>query len=98
MPYREALLTFRAKRISYERIATILKGHRVTIAASTIGYFCRRHCPEADIERVRRSLVVAAIGTGNVTPPPVPASPSASPPPSADPGKRRNPRIARDDL
>ena len=96
MPFRETLLTLRAKRISYERIATMLKGHGVVIQSSTVGYFCRRYCPAPEIERVRRELIVAATGV------PAPVSPAApslvKPVPTPAAGKRRNARIARDDL
>lgn len=95
MPLREALLTFRAKRISYEKIAAILKPYGVTIQASTIGYFCRRYCSTSEIERVRRELVLAATGTSAVVPAPTPA---ISPALANNPRPRRNPRIARDDL
>ncbi len=87
MPFREALLTFRAKHTSYERIAGILKGYGVAIHPATIGYFCRRYCPEAEIQRVRLNLVTAATGASTVVPP--------SHPPAE---RRRAPRIARDDL
>ncbi len=92
MPLREALLTFRARRNSYEKIAGILKDHGVSIQASTVGYFCRRYCPAADIERVRRELISAV--TGSSRPAPLTA-PAAS---VGNPGKPRSTRIARDDL
>ena len=57
VPFREALLTFRAKRLSHEKIATILKQHGVQIERTAVGDYCRRFCPAADIERVRRDLI-----------------------------------------
>ena len=94
VPFREALLTFRAKRLSHEKIATILKQHGVQIERTAVGDYCRRFCQAADIERVRRDLIAAATGT--------PATAALTKPPmlSTDggAGKRRNPRIARDDL
>lgn len=94
MPLREALLTFRAKRTSYEKIAAILKGHGVTIQASTVGYFCRRYCPVADVERIRRNLIAAATGLPDTTARAVAAAATTN----DSPGKRRSARIARDDL
>ncbi len=96
MPLREALLTFRAKRLSYEKIAAVVKSHGVVIQASAVGHFCRRYCPETEIERVRHQLVAAVTGTS----PPlyVPTPPPAANQRVAGAGKRRGPRIARDDL
>ena len=93
-PFREALLTFQVKRFSHEKIAKILKQHGVQIERTAVGDFCRRFCPAVDIERVRRDLVAAATATADSTPRPTPANPS----PDNGSGKRRNPRIARDDL
>jgi len=94
VPFREALLTFRAKRLSQEKIARILKQHGIQIERTAVGDYCRRFCPAADIERVRRDLIAAATGT------PAAAVPTKPPLPASDDGagKRRNPRIARDDL
>jgi len=94
---REAVLTFRAKRVSYEKISAVLKGHGVAIQASAIGHFCRRHCPAAEIERVRHQLVAAVTGTPMFTPILAP-SPTPTLSPASGAAKRRGPRIARDDL
>lgn len=90
MPYRDSILVFRAKRTSYETIASILKRHGVPIQASTVGYFVRRYCPRAEIERVRRELM-ASSDAHRHNPPPVTVT-------STPPGKGRPARIARDDL
>jgi len=94
VPFREALLTYRAKGFSHEKIATILKQHGVQVQRTAVGDYCRRFCPAADIERVSRDLIAAATGT--------PASAVLTKPPMLSThdgaGKRRNPRIARDDL
>jgi hypothetical protein len=97
MPLREALLTFRAKRLSYEKIATVLKGHGVAIQASALGHFCRRYCPAPEIERVRHQLVAAVTGAPMPAHAAMPPTAPPPPPPSAS-AKRRGPRIARDDL
>lgn len=93
-PFREALLTFQAKRIGHAKIAKIMKQHGVQIERTAVGDFCRRFCPAADVERVRRELIAAATGTPDSTPLPTLAAAS----PDNGPGRRRNPRIARDDL
>ena len=96
MPLREAVLTFRAKRLSYEKIAAVVKSHGIAIQASAVGHFCRRYCPDTEIERVRHQLVAAA--TGRTAPIPWPPPPPAASHPAAWTGQRRGPRIARDDL
>ena len=95
-PLHEAVLTFRAIPLSYEKIARALKGHGVVIQASAVGHYCRRYCPDAEIERVRHQLVAGVTGTPVLIHVPMP--PSAANHASAVTGKRRGPRIARDDL
>lgn len=94
MPLREVILTYLANGASYETIAAFLNGHGVVIQASTVGYFRRRYCPASDITRVQRQLAAATTAT-----PALAASPSVAAASSSNgSGKRRNPRIARDDL
>lgn len=93
-PFRESLITYRAKRVSYEQISAELHPHGIIISASTIGYYCRRYC-SADIERVRRHFSVDAALQTAAKPPALPSS-TSSPPPG--PAKKRGPRIARDDF
>ena len=94
MPLREAILTYLAKGASYETIAAFLNGHGVAIQGSTVGYFRRRYCPGNDIARVQRQLAVSVTSA-----PALAASPTAAAAsPSNGAGKRRNSRIARDDL
>jgi hypothetical protein len=96
MPLREAILTLRAKRLSYAKIAVVLRSHGVLIRASALGDFCRLHCPDAEVERARHQLfTTAAAAQAPGVAAPEPASPAYSPSGSA---KRRGPRIARDDL
>jgi hypothetical protein len=86
-PFRETLLTLRAQKTSYEKIAKFLREQGVSISSSTVGWFCRLRCPAADIERVRRDGQAAG------------AAPSATPATgTAQPASRRGPRIARDDF
>lgn len=96
MPVRDAILTFRAKRLSYEKIAAVLRSHGVLIRASAVGDFCREHCPDSEVERARHQLfATAAIAPVSAN---APVATSASAIPSPGPAKRRGPRIARDDL
>lgn len=92
MPFREAILTFRAKRTSYERIAAALKAHGIAIHPATVGYFCRRYCTKADIQRTRLQLVTSTIGAPGFS------GSLMSALPAPIPARRRGPRIARDDL
>lgn len=92
MPVREAIIVFRAKRTSYERIAAILKAHGVTIQASAIGYFVRRHCSVAEIERARGELASGSEAKRAAAPTALRPSPAV-----AETGARSR-RIARDDL
>ena len=96
MPLREAILTFRAKHLSYEKIAAALRSHGVLIRASAIGDFCRQHCPEAEVERARHQLFATAASAPAPSSAPVAAVAAATPSSAAT--KRRGPRIARDDL
>jgi hypothetical protein len=90
MPHREAVLTQLAKGLSYARISSFFRGFGVTIEASAVGHFCRRHCPAAEVERVRRELIVHATGT------PERVAPTALKVTTGT--TRKTARIARDDL
>lgn len=96
MPFRETVLTLRAKRTSFENIAKFLNFYGVTIAPSTLSYFCRKHCPPGEIERVRRELSASTPASST----PTFAMPSVASALSSDAGHvpRRSTRIARDDL
>ncbi len=96
LPYREALITFRARGFSYERIVEELKRHGVEVAASTVGCFCRRHCTRAEIQRVRSQLQSNTVPSSERSATETNAS-IATPAPRC-PADCRGPRIARDDL
>ncbi len=92
--FRESLITYRAKGISYEQISAEFRLHGIIIAASTIGYYCRRYCL-ADIERMKRHLSAGVAGQ----PAPKPNAPLASTTlPSSGTARKRGPHIARDDF
>lgn len=92
-PFRDAIIVFRAKRMSYERIAAILTARGVAIRPSALGNFVRRHCPAAEIERIRGELAAGREAPRQATPPPQRPTPAA-----AGIGGTRSRRIARDDL
>ncbi len=48
LPLREAILAFRAKNYSYERIVGFLKPQGIIISGSSVGAFCRKHCPASE--------------------------------------------------
>lgn len=98
-PHREALVLYRAKGMSYERIAAALRKQGLNVAPPTVGAFCRRQITEAEVLRERRRLEVslrrpAAEPSTAVAPH---APPTAKSSPNTAPG-RRGPKIARDDF
>ena len=53
-PYRDVLLLWRAKFMSYEQIAAALTQHGIRVSPAGVGVFCRRNFTKAELERVRR--------------------------------------------
>lgn len=94
-PYRDVLLVWRAKFMSYEQIAATLSVHGIKVSPAGVGVYCRSQFTKAEIERVRREHRATARAT---TPSPVSNSlPPAVTLPTADLGAgRRGPKIARD--
>ena len=96
-PYRDTLLTQRAKKIGYERIAAALAKDGVRVSPTWVGSFCRMNFASGEIARRQRELAARTNGTPSspATAPtavrPTPASPVATVP------GRRGPKIARDD-
>jgi hypothetical protein len=86
-PYREVLLLWRSKRMSYEHIAAALAQHGVHVSPSGVGLFCRRHLSKADVDRARREQLQGSA-------PRAAALPAASP--AAVAASARGPKIARD--
>jgi len=97
VPFRDVLLVWRAKRMSYERIAAALTKHGFMVSPSSVGAFCRRTLIETEILRERHRLE-----TGNPVRPAATAPSSsgfsavATPKSAAMPPGRRGPNIARD--
>ncbi|MDR1280499.1 MAG: hypothetical protein LBK99_06720 [Opitutaceae bacterium] len=95
LPIRDAIMVFRARNYSYEQIAGFLKPQGIHISGSSVGAFCRKHCPLTEIARIRRETFHKenrrpAATEPSSTPGQTPVRPS-----SAD--GRRGPKIARDD-
>lgn len=94
-PYRDVLLLWRAKFMSYEHIAATLRSYGIQVSPAGVGVYCRSQFTKAEIERARREHRTTARAT---TPSPVSNSlPPAVTLPPADLGAgRRGPKIARD--
>jgi hypothetical protein len=94
-PYRDVLLVWRAKFMSYERIAATLDANGIRVSPAGVGVYCRGQFTKAEIERVRRE-------NRSTTRPVAPARasnpvPLVVMPPLAEPTSgRRGPKIARD--
>ncbi len=96
-PYKEPILTLRAKYASYEQISDMLQQCGVQISQATVRRFCRTHNTEMkrlrhEIDSAKHKEVVTSNSAGS-------NGASESPRPSliADAGQR-GPRIAHDDL
>ena len=103
-PFRDVLLAFRAKSMSYEQIAATLTRHGLRTSPAGVGAFCRRTLSKAEILREQIRIRTEAPNRPAATAPSFPGlsavakPPPAPPPPLAPmPPGRRGPRIARDD-
>ncbi len=71
-PYRDVLLLWRAKFMSYEQIAAALSQHGLKVSPAGVGVFCRRTFTKSEIDRARRdyglpapkAVAQAVAGTG----------------------------------
>lgn len=91
-PHRNVIVLYRAKGLSYERIAAAFVKHGLKVSPPTVGLFCRQHIKETEVLRERRRLEVETRQIGAERP----LVPFSSPPASS--ARRRGPRIARDDF
>lgn len=98
-PHRDAMLTYRVKGMSYERIAATLLRNGLKVSAPAVGVFCRQHFTKAEILRERRRLEIETRRTPSASVGAIlPASDAPpKPAPTTLPG-RRGPKIARDDF
>lgn len=94
-PHREAVIVYRAKGLSYERIAAAFSSQGLAISGPTVGQFCRTRLTTAEVLRERRQLE-AEERRADLSPPLSPPR-SVSPASFPMPG-RRGPKIARDDF
>lgn len=87
-PYRDVLLLWRAKFMSYEQIAAALTQHGLKVSPAGVGVFCRRTFTKSEIERARKEHGLPA------------PKPAVSPTPGAGrhpvPTNPRGPKVARD--
>jgi hypothetical protein len=91
-PYREVLLLWRVKYMSYEQIAAALIRHGLKVSPASVGIFCRRNYTKSEILRERHRLenepgakLAAAAPRPLLTPVTTPTIPG-----------KRGPKIARD--
>lgn len=90
-PYRDVLLLWRAKYMSYEQIAATLTKHGIKVSPAGVGVFCRRNFSKAELDRARREHSPAPDTTRR------PTTTQVTPRrPAAGTGKS-GPRVARDD-
>jgi hypothetical protein len=89
-PYRDVVLIWRAKHMSYEKISAVLAQNGLKVSPATVGVFCRNHLTKAETERVRREQSLQP----SLSSPVQPRSPTK---PVTIPSGARGPRIARDD-
>lgn len=87
-PYRDVLLLWRAKFMSYEQIAAALTRHGISVSPAGVGAFCRRTFTKVELDRARQEHL-------NGTAPAPTLTKAGS---HQEPGTgRRGPKIARDD-
>lgn len=94
-PYRDVLLLWRAKFMSYEQIAATLDSHGIRVSPAGVGVYCRGHFTKAEIELARRETREANRSTapGRAV---AASAPVASLGPAEPAPNRRGPKIARD--
>lgn len=89
-PYRDVILLWRAKGVSYEQIAATLKLNGLKISPAAVGVFCRGYLTRVEIERARKEQIIPTNPKHfTLSQSAAPSAPRASSP--------RGPRIARDD-
>ncbi len=91
-PYRDVLLLWRAKYMSYEQIAATLTRHGLKVSSAAVGVFCRRAFTKGEILRERQRV------ENETGPKPLAVTPLLPLTSAATPtilGKR-GPKIARD--
>lgn len=87
MPFKDVILLWRAKYMSYEQITATFTRHGIKTSPAAVGVFCRRNFTKTDILRERQRAESVAKPAS-----PVPLAPVIAPGGSG----KRGPRIARD--
>jgi len=96
-PFRDVLLVWRAKSMSYELIAATLTRHGLKTSPAGVGAFCRRTLSKAEILREQIRIRTETPNRPAATAPSFPGlSAVAQPGPVPMPPGRQGPRIARD--
>ena len=96
-PFRDVLLVWRAKSMSYEQIAASLTKHGLKISPAGVGAFCRRTFSQAEFLREQTRLRTEKPTSPAATAPSFPGPSAVAPPvPAPLPPGRRGPKIARD--
>jgi hypothetical protein len=96
-PFRDVLLVWRAKSMSYEQIAASLTKHGLKISPAGVGAFCRRTFSQAEFLREQTRLRTEKPTSPAATAPSFPGLSAVAPPvPAPLPPGRRGPKIARD--
>ena len=65
-PYRDVLLLWRAKFMSYEQIAAALTRHGIKVSPAGVGAYCRRTFTRADLDRARQEYLNGTAPTANL--------------------------------
>lgn len=91
-PYRDVLLLWRAKYMSYEQIAATLTRHGLKVSPAGVGVFCRRTFTKGEILRERHRVEHETGPKPIASVPVLPLIPPVSPTLSG----KRGPKIARD--
>ena len=82
-PFKEAILTLRAKFASYEIVTDMLTKQKVKVSIATVRRFCRRN--NREIKRIREEYLAQKLAAT--------AAASAEQPPSNPPSENNNPTI-----
>jgi hypothetical protein len=97
VPYRDVLLLWRAKFMSYEQIAATLTSHGIRVSPAGIGAFCRSQFTKHEIDLARSEAPVPSRPNPSGRPSASAApSPAAGFTPAVPTPNRRGPKIARD--
>ncbi len=89
LPFKDVILLWRVKFMSYEQIAATLTSHGVKVSPAAVGVFCRKNYTKPQILRERQRQETTPKDKAPILPPPTP--------PSANALGKRGPKIARDD-